>query len=169
MQDTRRGFLAGASLAGVGLAMPSVGFSRSVERSGAVPMINTLGGLTDPNVAAASSPTWRPARPTWRMIDDARASGVSAINMTLGYVFGDADPYEESLSQVAEWDGIIAEHPELLKVLSAADIERARKEGRIGLIYGFQNAAMMGQDVSRADAFAARGVRVVQLTYNVQN
>lgn len=137
--------------------------------SGVVPMINTLGGLNDPNIIAPSGPTWRPAKPTRRMIDDALASGVSGINMTLGYVFGDADPYAETVSQLDEWDSTIAQTPELLKVLSAADIERAKAQGRLGLIYGFQNASMMGDDLDRVDAFQARGVRVVQLTYNAAN
>jgi membrane dipeptidase len=56
-----------------------------------------------------------------------------------------------------------------MKVRSAADIARARASGRVGLIYGFQNAAMMGQDASRADIFADLGVRIVQLTYNDRN
>jgi membrane dipeptidase len=39
----------------------------------------------------------------------------------------------------------------------------------VGIIYGFQNAAQMGSDASRADIFADLGVRVIQLTYNVAN
>jgi hypothetical protein len=35
---------------------------------------------------------------------------------------------------------------DLLKVLTAADIRRAKAERKIGLIYGFQNGAMMGKD-----------------------
>ncbi len=37
------------------------------------------------------------------------------------------------------------------------------------MILGFQNAAMMGNDATRADIFANLGVRVVQLTYNLAN
>ena len=58
---------------------------------------------------------------------------------------------------------------DLIKVLSVADIRRAQAERRIGLIYGFQNAAQMGDDASRVDIFANLGVRVIQLTYNVRN
>lgn len=166
MRGTRRGFMAGATALASGLGATALAQTRP---SGAVPMINTLGGLSDPNDTRSSGPTWRPARPTRRMIDDALASGVSGINMTLGYVFGDADPYAETVSQLDEWDATIAQTPELLKVLSAADIERARAEGKLGLIYGFQNASMMGDDLDRVDAFQARGVRVVQLTYNDAN
>ena len=41
--------------------------------------------------------------------------------------------------------GCAATRPTCIKVLTAADILRARREGRIGVIYGFQNAAMMGE------------------------
>jgi microsomal dipeptidase-like Zn-dependent dipeptidase len=34
------------------------------------------------------------------------------------------------------------------------------------VIYGFQNAAMMGDRADRVDLFADMGVRVIQLTYN---
>jgi membrane dipeptidase len=54
-------------------------------------------------------------------------------------------------------------------VLRAGDIEAAAKSGRIGIIYGFQNAAMLGDDASRVDTFADLGVRIVQLTYNPPN
>jgi len=50
------------------------------------------------------------------------------------------------------------------KIYGAADIVRAQSERRIGIIYGFQNAAMLGADASRADLFANLGVRVIQLT-----
>jgi membrane dipeptidase len=58
---------------------------------------------------------------------------------------------------------------DLLKVYTAEDIPRARAQGRIGIIYGFQNAAMLGSDVTRVDLFANLGVRVIQLTYNPAN
>jgi membrane dipeptidase len=74
------------------------------------------------------------------------------------------------LADVAHWDGLVRDHSaDLLKVLSVADIHKARHERRIGLIYGFQNAAMMGNDAGRVDVFAAKGVRVIQLTYNPAN
>jgi membrane dipeptidase len=50
-----------------------------------------------------------------------------------------------------------------------ADIRRAQADGRIGVILGFQNAAMMGSDAHRVAAFAKAGVRVIQLTYNGPN
>jgi membrane dipeptidase len=37
------------------------------------------------------------------------------------------------------------------------------------VIFGFQNAAMLGDNVARVDLFADLGVRVIQLTYNPAN
>ncbi|MEZ0094430.1 membrane dipeptidase [Streptacidiphilus sp. EB129] len=58
---------------------------------------------------------------------------------------------------------------DLLKVRTAADIPRAREEGRIGVVYGFQNAVAVGDDLDRIDLFGELGVRVIQLTYNQAN
>ena len=129
-------------------------------------IVNALGGLDDPNHPDAGR-----AVITSRMLADAHASGEAAVNVTLGYVSGpQKDPYQFSLADVAHWDGLIRSHSsDLLKVLSASDIARAKREHRIGLIFGFQNAAMMGNDASRVDVFAAKGVKVIQLTYNPAN
>ena len=126
-------------------------------------VINALGGLNDPN---------HPNEPgvTPRMLADAHASGETAVNITLGYVFGPGDPYQLTLKDLTENDADIARHAnDLMKVLTVGDIARAKAEKKIGLIYGFQNCAMMGDDAKRVDQFAAAGVRVFQLTYNNRN
>ena len=104
------------------------------------------------------------------MLADAHASGVTAINITLGYVAGPEEPFEATVRDIATTDRMIRENPrDLMKILSAADIRRAHAEKRIGLLYGFQNCAMMGKDATRVDVFADLGVRVFQLTYNPAN
>jgi len=128
-------------------------------------VINALGGLDDPN-----HPDPGPAKITPRMLADAHASGEAAVNVTLGYVFGPEAPFETTVADLKHWDGLVAAHPrDLIKVLTTADIARAKADRKIGLIYGFQNAAMMGDDAGRVDTFADMGVRVIQLTYNNAN
>jgi membrane dipeptidase len=105
-----------------------------------------------------------------RSMADAKASGLTAFNMTIGYVFGDGDPYQKSLADVRAWNAYIDKRADsLLLVRTGADILRARDDGRIGVILGFQNAAMMGDDARRVETFAKAGVRVIQLTYNGPN
>jgi membrane dipeptidase len=104
-----------------------------------------------------------------RALADAKASGLTAFNMTIGHVFGDGDAYEMTLSDVRAWNAFIRSSKDLILVRRAADIRRAQADGRIGVILGFQNAAMMGSDAHRVAAFAKAGVRVIQLTYNGPN
>jgi membrane dipeptidase len=136
-------------------------------------IVNALGGVEDPNLGLArqGGPADTDAPDVdARAIADAKASGLTAVNVTLGYVAGPQDPYDYTLKTIAEWDAILKAHPDsLLKVERAADILRGRDEGRIGIIYGFQNAVQIGTNLDRVDEFGRRGVRVIQLTYNPAN
>lgn len=138
-------------------------------------IINALGGIENPNVELGRQPHANPVDTSTPDVDaralrDAHASGLAAVNVTLGYVGGGGDPFEYTLATIRIWDEIVRRNSrDLVKVLEARDIEGARREGRIGVIYGFQNGAMMGNDAARADLFARLGVRVIQLTYNPAN
>lgn len=137
-------------------------------------IINALGELRDPNTGIAPADALQQTSDEIvvdeRALADVKASGLTAVNITLGYVMGDMPPYEQTLHEIAIWDSIIGGHPDdLLKVLTAGDIARAESEGKTGVIYGFQNAVQVGTDTSRIRQFADLGVRVVQLTYNPAN
>ena len=162
MTSTRRTAL--ALMAGA-LASPAAAATTDDPIAG-MTVINALGGLIDPNDTAERE---RPVL-TRRIMADARASGMTAVNATLGFVFGSKEPFQESVAGVAQYDRLIAEHSrDLIKVLTTADIARAKAERKIGVIYGFQNAAMMGDDPKRVDIFADMGVKIIQLTYNLPN
>ena len=143
-------------------------------------IINALGGLSNQNlwVKSASgsrkvggdSSIKRMRSIDARAINDTRSSGTTAINVTLGYVSGPDAPYEHTIKDIAEWDSIIREHHgDLVKVLNAGDIPAAKRENKIGIIFGFQNAESVGNDTGRIKTFADLGVRIIQLTYNGRN
>jgi len=165
-------------MAGAGAAAaPSVLAATAGERPGRRPgplIINALGGLEDPNLALTRPPG--PAADTSRpdvddrAIAEAVASGLTAVNITLGYVAGPMDPFEYTIRTIGVWDRILRDRSaRLLKVDTAADILRARTEGRIGVIYGFQNSVQIGDRLERIDTFGDLGVGVIQLTYNPAN
>jgi len=159
----RRSFLATAAAAA--LAGPVAAQRQRPPRRPTL-IVNALGGLDDPNIQGESGER----NISDRIIADARASGLTAVNVTMGYVAGNGEPFEQTVREIGRWDARLAGRPnDLIKILNAADILRASRENRIGIIYGFQNAAMMGNDASRVDAFADLGVRVIQLTYNPAN
>ncbi len=138
-------------------------------------VINMLGGIRNPNRRGSRGPLGGdpadgPLTLDERALSDALDSGTAAVNTTIGYVAGLQEPFEYSVAEVARWNRIIRNHPEaLLKVRSAADIEGAARDRRVGIIQGFQNAAMMGDDAGRVAVFAGLGVKVIQLTYNGAN
>jgi membrane dipeptidase len=128
-------------------------------------VVNALGSINDPNLPDSPDAVLTP-----RIIADARASGVTAVNCTLGYVSGSDEPFQSSVSDIGAYDAMISENTDaLLKIRSVADIRRAKLEKKIGLIYGFQNAVQLGSDVSRVRIFANLGLRIIQLTYNPPN
>jgi membrane dipeptidase len=143
-------------------------------------VINALGGLSNQNlwvknVAGSNESVGRASILRMRSIDkraigDTHSSGTTAINATLGYVAGPEDPYEYTIDDIAEWNAIIRQYPDdLLKVWTADDILRAKKESRTGIIFGFQNAKSVGNKTERIKTFANLGVRIIQLTYNDRN
>ncbi len=182
----RRDFLALA--AGVVAAPAALAVQPAVPRRGAPRMtaapwsnaiiVNALGGLDNPNSTAPADPAARTQAVQGfealtideRTVYEAHASGLTAVNVTLGYVAGNMDPFEYTMAEIGQWEALIRANPEdLLKIYSVADILRAKAERRIGVIYGFQNAAMVGTKPERVDIFSDLGVRVVQLTYNPAN
>ncbi|MRW89672.1 peptidase M19 [Duganella sp. FT80W] len=169
----RRTFLHSAAAASVA-TLASLGLPASAApslRDKHPLIIDALGGIDNINLPVtrrenAASDFGIDAR----SLADAKASGLNAFNMTIGYVFGDGDPYEKSLADVHAWNIFIQKQSaHLLLVRGAADIKRAQAEKRIGVILGFQNAAMMGKDARRVEVFAKGGIRVIQLTYNGPN
>lgn len=166
--EDRRRFLKAAGLGATLLAAPAVAAppARSGKRR---IIINTLGGLADYN----SEESGRMAtflRLSSRVIADAKASGITAMNVTIGYVAGPSDPFTTTVDDLAAADETIRNNSDiLLKVWTAADVVRAQREGKVGIIYGFQNCAMLGDKPERVDLFADLGVRIFQLTYNSAN
>ena len=170
--DRRTFLLAGAATAGAATWIPALAGDRR-DRI----VIDALGAISNPNTwidsKEAGSLEYTPPSPAVldpRSIADAKRSGITAINVTLGFSPGPADVYEKAIRSIAWWDEHIRLHPDyLVKVYTRDDILEAHRSGRVGIIYGFQNGVMMGEDATRAETFARLGMRVIQLTYNTAN
>jgi membrane dipeptidase len=112
------------------------------------------------------------ARPwTAEMIANAKASGITAVNVTVsgGGPTG-ATAFESTVRSLGFLEREIQTHPDvLMSVRSVGDIRRAKESGKVGLIAGFQDTTMLESDASRVALFHDLGVRIIQLTYNVRN
>jgi len=130
--------------------------------------INGLGGLDDPNLPDPEGEAADPWTP--RVLKDLRASGLTAVNLTVGHTSAPGDAFEATVRDLARTGRLMRRHGDaVLPVLAAADILTARATRRTGLILGFQNTLMLGTQPGRVDLFADLGVRIIQLTYNVRN
>jgi membrane dipeptidase len=95
-----------------------------------------------------------------------QAGGITAANCTCCVWEGFAD----TMRNIAQWRRWFREHADLiLPVRDAADIRRAKEQGKVGIILGWQNTSAIDGDIRLLELFHDVGVRIVQLTYNTQN
>lgn len=99
-----------------------------------------------------------------------RASGTTAWQVTVSAVGNEPTNWDETLSNIAFWDRLVANNPGLLvRGNSAADIRAAKAAGKAAILFGTQDTAFAGTNLDRLDVLNGLGVRVVQLTYNLRN
>ena len=76
----------------------------------------------------------------------------------------------QSIKRIADWMNIIREQEDkLLHVTEVEDFHRAKAQGKLGILFHFQNSLPLEQSIELLDIYKALGVRIIQLTYNVKN
>ena len=63
----------------------------------------------------------------------------------------------------------IRDRNDTILVRQVADIERAKAEGKLGLILHCQGTALIEDEIDLVDAYHQAGLRIVQLCYNTKN
>jgi membrane dipeptidase len=165
----RREFLSSAVVAALAAspiaraAAPKKGFTEQAYAKAII--IDALGGPGGfepdlPEDAGLSAKT----------LADVKASGVTAVNLTVNSVGNGPGKFEQTVAGIAYSEKMIVEHPDhFMKVLTAADLKAAKASGRMGLIYGFQDTSALDGELSRLAMFHGLGVRIVQPVYNRRN
>lgn len=166
---TRRRFLSNAGLLAMSAAAGLPGLAATPPRWGPYRQamaIDALGGVDflyleedDPRAPAA--------------LQDLRDCGLTAVMMTAapqGRFWLDDAAFNATRKRIDEWKSRIDRHAEvLLLVRNRADLERAHREHRVGVIFTFQGTEPLGEDLDRIAQFHEQGVRVIQLTHNRRN
>lgn len=94
------------------------------------------------------------------------SGGVTAINATTAVW----ENCRETMDNIAAWLRRFREYGDVLtQVATVKDILQAKKDGRVGIILGWQNATPIENDLDRLALFHALGVRIIQITYNERN
>jgi len=103
------------------------------------------------------------------LIDRAIASGLTAMNVTLGIsgIGMGIDNFRSMIGTIHGYLSYFELEDRLIHVLSAADIHRAKRDGKLGIIFGCQGIAGKIEDDPGLLLILHRlGQRIVQLTYN---
>jgi membrane dipeptidase len=162
----RRDFLRTSGMAATAMMFPTTARAEQTQSwrgYGAATVIDALG-------APGSAPFGERVPLRASDIADVRASGLSAVNVTVSGVGSYAKDFEETLRNITFWEQQIAAHSDaLMKVTRSTDIAEAKKSGRLGMIYGFQDGTPLGESLERFDLFYDLGVRIIQFTYNMRN
>ena len=101
-----------------------------------------------------------------QVFEDMVKGGLTTANCTCSVWEG----FVDTMANVAAWKRWLAENDDLLlQVHGIDDIHRAKREGRVGIILGWQNTFAIEGELDRLILFRDLGVRFMQLTYNTQN
>ena len=94
-------------------------------------------------------------------------SGINIFHIAVG--IGGTDAYQSTLSFFASWNGFIAGQTEhFTRIDSAADFNRVKASGKVGILLGLQNSDQFRRP-DDVNFFRNLGQRVSQLTYNSRN
>ena len=100
------------------------------------------------------------------VIERIRQGGVDIVHATCG-VWEDL---AGAMGRIADWRHFARANDDVIRLVgSVDDMAQARDDGVLGILLGFQNSTMLGDDPENAQIFADVGIRVVQLTYNIAN
>ena len=95
-----------------------------------------------------------------------KEGGATAIAPTITGMNGNA---RSGFAMIGGWRRYVRERDDTLLVLTASDIEEAKRQGKLGLILHCQGTAIIEDELDLLDAYQAAGLRIVQLCYNKKN
>jgi membrane dipeptidase len=177
---TRRDLLKAAAASAVALAAPMLNrgryrifassnkeySARVIELVGRSTLIDMLGLLT---LDFSKQAKWfaNPESFTPADLQPFKDSKINVFHIAVG--LGGPEAYLEALRFFASWNGFIANHDEYFcRIDSAADLERVKRSGKVGILLGLQNSDHFRRP-GDVDFFHGLGQRVSQLTYNSRN
>ena len=105
-------------------------------------------------------------KPERARFEEWKRGGIGCVHVTLS-IWENA---RETLTVIGEWNRLLEKNADLIALATTGeDIERVAASGRTAVVYGFQDTSPFEDDIELVEIFHQLGVRVAQLTYNVQN
>lgn len=100
------------------------------------------------------------------VIEEVRSGGVDIVHATVG-VWEDT---AATFTRIGALRHLVRNNADVVRIVtSAAEMDQAETDGVLGLLLGFQNSTMVGDDPELVGMFSDVGVKCIQLTYNIAN
>ena len=95
-----------------------------------------------------------------------RDAGLDAVHVTIVY----HEDFDELQKVLNMWNNHFKENSDLIFLgKSYLDIEKAKKDGKTAIFFGFQNCSPVEDDIKLIEKVHEQGCRFMQLTYNNQS
>jgi membrane dipeptidase len=92
--------------------------------------------------------------------------GVTAINASVAVWEGT----KQTLQNIGQFQRDFRTFEKFIRpVRQVSDIHAAKREGKTGIVFGFQNSSPIEDELNLVEVFYELGVRVIQITYNDLN
>jgi microsomal dipeptidase-like Zn-dependent dipeptidase len=103
---------------------------------------------------------------TRERFEKTRDSGIHCVHVTIAYW----ENFRETIHNITDWHRDFERHSDvIMHVRSADDIREAKRLGKLGILFGFQNCSPMEDDLALIQVLQELGVRIMQLSYNNQS
>lgn len=100
------------------------------------------------------------------VIEEVRSGGIDIVHATVG-VWEDT---AGAMQRIGAMRHLIRNNADIARIVtSVEEMRQAKADGVLGLLFGFQNSTMIGDDPELVGIFSDVGVKCVQLTYNIAN
>ena len=95
-----------------------------------------------------------------------RSAGLDAVHATIVY----HEDFDELKVVIKKWEKLFIENSDLIFLgKNFKDIDKAKKENKTAIFFGFQNCSPIEDDISLVEKVHKLGCRFMQLTYNNQS
>jgi len=96
--------------------------------------------------------------------------GVDCVSWTVGPLHSKPYSFEGVFHNFSLMTYILDHRNDFfMKILKAEDIEKAKKNGKKGILLNFQSMQHINTDINLVELYYMQGIRVMQLTYNSKN
>lgn len=156
--SNRRSFLAASSVAAAFSVAPLMAAPTGTKEQ-ARRLLNRSMVINGNMLPGFSDPVDDP-----QFVADVRASGITAVKLSMG---GGAATFADTVEHIGFINNEIAAHRGVYTpILSIDDLIAAKRSGKVGIFYGFEDTGMLEGKVERINYFHGLGVRSMQLSYN---